>query len=496
MELGKEKDIMSDNINKETRNRQNFIGSIKESFSSRKFRSGAYVTGMSAVVIVIVIVVNMIISQMGIQLDLTSKQLYTLSDDTISLIKNTDEHVTMYLLAETGSIDPDFQRIAEEYAKRSDFITFEHKDPILYPKFASQYVDDEISQNSFIVVNDNRGRAKYIDYSELVISQIDYNTMSSSITGLDVEGELTSALQFVTNADLPTIYVSEGHGEMVFGQVFDDLMKRMNVEIKSLPTLTIDRVPEDCGVLIINTPSSDFSVDEISMIKEYMVSGGNAILTVDYKSEEFTNYKSLIEYYGIQLINGIVVEGDANMHIPGYPHFLVPDVVSHSITKQITNNKVFVLSPISSGLVEAETRRSSLTIEPLLKTSDGAYAKQDIYSETMSKEEGDIQGPFAIGILASDTFDGVTSNMAVFGAETIFEDSMIDGYGNGKLLSGTISYMSGEEEVITIEPKSIGADFIYLSQQQGLLWGALVVVILPLGILVTGIAVSVKRRRR
>lgn len=487
---------MSDNINNETKNRQNFIGSIKESFSGRKFRSGAYVTAISTVVIVIVIVINMIISQMGIQLDLTSKQLYTLSDETISLINNIDENVTLYLLAETGSIDPDFQRIAEEYNKRSDFIRFEHKDPILYPKFASQYVDDEISQNSFIVVNDNRDRAKYIDYSELIVSQIDYNTMTSSITGIDVEGELTSALQFVTNADLPTIYVVEGHGEKTFGQGFDALMERMNVEIKSLPTLTMDKVPDDCGILIINTPSSDFSVDEIGMIKEYMSSGGNAILTVDYKSEEFPNYQSLIEYYGIQLTKGIVIEGDANMHIPSYPHFLVPDVVSHSVTKQVTDNKVYVLSPISSGLVEAETRRSSLTIEPLLKTSDQAYAKQDIYSETLSKEEGDIQGPFAIGILASDTFDGVTSNMAVFGADTIFEDSMIDGYGNGRLLSGTIGYMAGEAELITIPSKSIGADYVYLTQQQGILWGALVVVILPLGILVTGIVVSVRRRRR
>ncbi|HHX12369.1 MAG TPA: GldG family protein [Clostridiales bacterium] len=487
---------MNDNINNETKNKKNFIGTIKESFSGRKFRSGAYVTGISAVVIVIVIVINMIVSQMGFQLDLTSKKLYTLSDDTINLINNTEEKVTFYLLAETGSIDPDFRRIAEEYHKRSEFITFEHKDPILYPKFASQFVDDEISENSFIVVNDNSGRAKYIDYSELIVSQVDYNTMTSSITGIDVEGELTSALQFVSNADLPTIYVVEGHGEKAFGQGFNALMERMNVEIKNLATLTMDKVPEDCGILIINTPSSDFSEDEISIIKDYMASGGNAILTLDYKSEDFPKYRSLIEYYGIEMTNGIVIEGDANMHIPSYAHFLVPDVINHRVTKQVTDSKVFVLSPVSSGLIEAETRRSSLTIEALLKTSDQAYAKQDLYAETLSKEEGDIQGPFNLGILASDTFDGVTSNMAVFGAETIFDDSMIDSYGNGKLLSGTISYMAGEEEVITIASKSIGADYVYLTQQQGILWGALVVIILPLGILVTGIVVSVRRRRR
>ncbi|HHU71661.1 MAG TPA: GldG family protein [Clostridiales bacterium] len=488
---------MNDNMNSnEVKNNKNFISNIKESFSGRKFRSGAYVTAVSAIVIVIVIVINMIISQMGFQHDLTSKKLYTLSQDTIKLINNIEQKVTIYLLAETGTVDPDFQRIAEEYDKRSDYITFAHKDPILYPKFASQYVDDEIRQNSFIVVNDDNGRAKYLDYSELIVSQFDYNTMSSSITGLDVEGELTSALQFVTSEELPTIYVVEGHGEKELGEGFNSLMERMNVEVKSLTTLTMDMVPEDCGILLINTPSSDFSEDEISMIKDYMASGGNAILTLDYKSQDFANYKSLIEYYGIEVTDGIVIEGDSNMHLPNYPHFLVPDVINHSITKPVIDNKVFVLSPVSTGLVEVETKRSSLSIEPLLQTSDRAYAKQDIYSDTLSKDEGDIQGPFAIGILASDTFDSVTSNMAIFSAETIFDDSMIDGYGNGRLLSGTISYMAGEAEVITIPSKSIGPEYIYITQQQGILWGALVVVVLPLGILVTGIVVSVKRRRR
>ncbi|NLP35188.1 MAG: hypothetical protein GX359_08360, partial [Clostridiales bacterium] len=203
------------------------------------------------------------------------------------------------------------------------------------------------------------------------------------------------------------------------------------------------------------------------------------------------------EYYGVEVTDGFVVEGDNNMHLPNYPHFLVPDVVNHDITDQVFDNKVYVISPVSSGLVISDTTRSSLNIEPLLTTSDMAYAKTNIYAETLSKEEGDLEGPFYVGILASDSYDGVTSNMAVFSSEMTFDDSMIQAYGNGNILSGAIRYMSGDEVTpISIASKSILSDHIYVTQQQAILWGILVILVMPAFILIAGIVVNVKRRKR
>lgn len=483
-------------FNKNENRKKNFIGSIKDSFSGRKFRSGAYVTATSVVVIAIVIIINMIVTQMGLQVDLTSRKLYTLSDETKDYVKNIKEDITIYLLAETGNENTDFQRIAKEYEKQSGHIHFVHKDPILYPKFASEYTDKEISQNSFIVVNDETGRSKYLDYSDLVVTEFDYNTYQQNVTGYEVEGEMTSAIQFVTNPDLPKMYVIEGHGEQEIGEAFKSSMDRLNVQMDTLEILKTESVPEDCDILFINTPTKDFSEEEVDRIKDYMITGGNAIITLDYTSEELKNFKSLLDYYGMEVTDGILIEGDSNMHLPNYPNFLVPEVVKHDITDQVIDNKVYVISPVASGLTISGTTRSSLTVSPLLQTSDTAYAKQNIYAETMSKEKGDIEGPFYIGLLASDTYNGVTSNMAVFSAKMMFDESMIQGYGNGNLLSGTIGYMSGDKSPISIASKSILADRIYVTQQQGILWGALVILVLPVFILVTGIAVNLKRRKR
>ena len=468
----------------------------KASFTGRRFRSGVYVTAVSAIVIGIIIVINMFISQMGLKIDLTSRKLYTLSEETKDLLQNMDEDLTLYLLAQTGNEETDFVRIAQEYERHSKHIKLVLKDPILYPKFASKYVEEEVSQNSFLVVNNETDTAKYIAYHDMIETEFDYNTFQSHQTGIDVEGEVTSAIAYVTNPDLPLMYVVEGHGEREIGQEFKLLMDRLNIQVETLSTLTKETIPEDCDILFINTPTSDFSDEEVSMIKDYMAAGGNAIITLNYKSNELANFKSILDYYGVEVTDGIIVEGDADKFLPGYPHFLIPDTVNHEITNTVKDKKVYVIAPVSSGLSLSETTRSSLNIDPLLETSDTAYSKINVYSDTMSKEDGDIQGPFYLGLLASDTYDNTSSNLAVFSTEMMFDDSMLREYGNGDILTATMKALVGDESTIVIPAKRVVNDYIYITQQQGILWGALAVIVIPVGVLATGIVVNMKRRKK
>ena len=86
--------------------------------------------------------------------------------------------------------------------------------------FYQQYTDSAPSQNSMIVVSDARSRV--VDYSDIYEYSYDYSTYSSSVDGYDAEGQLTSALQYVTKADseLPVIYEITGHGKYPFRRFF------------------------------------------------------------------------------------------------------------------------------------------------------------------------------------------------------------------------------------------------------------------------------------
>jgi ABC-2 type transport system permease protein len=488
---------VSDLMNNENDKKNNFIGNIKASFSGRKFRSGAYVTMMSAIVIVIVLVVNLIVTKMDYQIDISTQNYYTLSDKTKEVVKGLKDKVTIYYMVQSGNEEGKIQKIAESIDSLSNNITIVEKDPVLYPKFASQYVEDKtVTENSFIVVNETNGRSRYIDFSEMLIQELNYQTYQMESTGIDVEGKLISAVNYVSYEKLPVMYVTEGHGETKMGDALKASLDKMNVNVQALATLTKESIPEDCDILFINAPVIDFSEEESKMIKDYMAAGGNAIVTLNYKAEGLSNFNSIIDYYGMKSVNGIVVEGDANRHYQGYPHYLIPEINNHDITQLVRDKGLYVIVPIASGLQISDTTRSSLKVEPLLTTSDSAYSKVNVKSTTLEKENDDIAGPFHIGLIATDKYNNVTSKMVVYSSDTIFSDSVLQSSGNVDILSGTVGFLTGKASALSIPSKSLASERVTLTAQQAIIWGALTVLIIPVIILAIGIVVTLKRRKR
>lgn len=484
---------MSDN-NKIRKNKLADI--IKSSFSGRSFRSGAYVSIISAFVIILVLLVNLIILEFDLKIDLSSEEIYTLTEDTKEYVEKMDDEVTIYYLIETGKESPMFHKIAQKFESLSNRISLEQKDPIQYPGFAAEYVDEAVEINSFIVVNDRTNQAKYVAYNDMLVQEFSQQTFQYHTVGIDVEGKLISAIQYVTNPDLPTVYYTLGHDEYELGPLYKDTMERMNISINPLQTFTLEYIPENCDLLIINAPLVDFSDAETDMIKSYMAAGGNALIVMDYQAQDLKNIKSLINYYGIEMERGIISEGDADHYVPLYPRYIVPNVLEHNITRGIYNNNRLVVTPTSSGLVIMDNIRSSLTIEPLMETSDQAYSKVNINSDTLMKEEGDIDGPFYIGLMSSDTYGGLTSSLVVYTSTMIFDDNMLAEFGNFSLLVNTIGNLVGEIETITVRPRYLYPEPLNITQQSVFFWALITIIVLPIFILATGILMVVRRRRR
>ena len=468
----------------------------KASFSGRNFKSGVYVSIVSAVVIALVLLINLIVTEFDLKIDLSSEGIYTITEETKEYVKGMEDDVTIYYLIEAGQEAPMFHKIAQKFDSLSERITLEQKDPIQYPTFASDYVDDEVNINSFIVVNNNTKQAKYVDYSEMLVQEFSQQTYQYHTVGIDVEGKLISAIQYVTNPDLPTIYYTVGHEEYEIGQIFIDIMSRMNIDINSLQTLTLEKIPEDGDILIINAPRVDLSDSETEMIKQYMADGGNAVIVMDYEAQDLKNLNSLVNYYGVQIEKGIISEGDTNNYVPLYPRYIVPNVLEHDITAELYKSNRLVVTPTSSGITIMDNTRSSLLIEPLLKTSDLAYSKTNISSDTLMKEDGDIPGPFYIGVLSSDTFNGITSSMIVYTSAMIFDDNMLNEFGNFTLLVNTIGNLVGETEIVTVRPRYLYPEPLNITQEPLMMLAALTIIVLPLLILTTGIVIVVRRRRR
>ena len=107
------------------------------------------------------------------------------------------------------------------------------------------------------------------------------------------------------------------------------------------------------------------------------------------------------------------------------------------------------------------------------------------------KEEGDIDGPFYVGVLATDTYNGITSNMVIYTSSMIFDDSMLSEFGNYILLVNTIGNLVGEIEYISVRPRYLFRAIEYYSKALTY-WSALTIIVLPILVLSTGIVIVVR----
>ena len=78
-------------------------------------------------------------------------------------------------------------------------------------------------------------------------------SMSYETTGFDGEGQLTSAISYVTSNDLPMMYNIEGHGESSLSSSLESSIKKGNIDVQSLNLLTEGKVPEDADCILINS---------------------------------------------------------------------------------------------------------------------------------------------------------------------------------------------------------------------------------------------------
>ena len=82
-------------------------------------------------------------------------------------------------------------------------------------------------------------RSKVISYNDLYEIAMDYTTYSQSVTGYDAEGQISSAIAYVTSEEMPVVYQLTGHEEQPLGSTFTDAVGKLNVTLESLNLLAV-----------------------------------------------------------------------------------------------------------------------------------------------------------------------------------------------------------------------------------------------------------------
>ena len=469
------------------------------SVSVKTLKAGAYSTGMIVAAVAVTVIVNLIVGQLPTtwtSLDLTSNKLYSLTDQTKEYLAGMTEDVTIYVLVNEENEDSMLGQTLDRYEAMSDHITVQYVDPVKNPRFHSQYTSGSVSSNSLIVVSDKR--SKVIDANDIYVSSYDYYSYSSSVTGYDGEGQITSALDYVLSDDIPMVYLTEGHGEHSLSTSFANSLDKENVEYSTINLMDYDAVPESAAALVINGPSSDLSEDDKNKVIDYLDRGGKVILNVGYREVETPNLEALLDYMDLRIAEGLVVEEDQSNYYQS-PFYVLPTVVANSYTSGISGS-YYIFAPYSQGIVVPDTEEdSAIQYDVFLKTSSNSYSMKNFESATdFGRQEGDEEGPFALGVEAVKTLEEGEATVVVYSCDQLFTDnaSQMVGGANQVLFTNTVSQFVDHETSVSIPVKDYEVSTLMVSSSYILLLGLITMIILPVGSLIIGFVIWFRRRKK
>lgn len=498
---------------------------------SRRFRMGSYQTVIMVIVLVVVVLANIVIARMDLKKDMNSDYLYSLSEDTVNFTKTLKDDITVYYLVEDGHEAQtsaytkiiNVENIINLYGKLPH-VKVEKKNPVLYPDFAKKYTSEGIQDNDVLVVNDRTQKAEFLSFQTDMIEST-YDTSSGSMEQipqtLKIESAVTSAIQRVSLENTKKVYIGKDHSMQNLNEDFLDLLSKNGMEYKDFELTKNTEVPEDCDLLILHSPAADITDNEYAYIKKYLQGGGKAMFLINYTAQT-PNYDKLLKDYGINVQSGYVLDPD-NYFVSygsGAYMLLTPKVVNESELTADVGEKT-VLSWYSKGLISDQKVRSTLTVEPVLETSNNSYSRKisGKEEESLEKKDSDQAGPFSVAMTALDkhaedtkgeghatkifavgsvAFMDVPTN---YGSTTsIIGSEMGEQYGNRTILVNALKWLVGdagdEIQVLNIPDRSLLEETVQLKSGDITFWTALLVVLLPLAMLVSGFLIWNRRRKK
>lgn len=472
---------------------------IRKSFKGNKVKYGGLTTIITTVFLSILIVLNLIVGKLNISKDLTNNKMFSLSEQTTQILMGLKQEVKIYGFYETGQENLSVTTLLKQYKSNSKNILVEYKDPMKYPQIADKYSKDDVKVGIGFLVVESGTKFKVIDPQDFV--NYNYNDPTyPTAESLAVEQNITSAILNVTNSKRMIIHTLEGHGEE---QISSDITKQLgleNYEIAPINLAVKDAKLEEDSVLLIDSPKRDLSSDEDKIIRSYLSKGGRAIFLMDLMENNLPNFEALFNSYGIGIQKAITVEGDSKYSAQN-PLYLLPKQQGHDILASINRNDLRVLIPGCQSIGILESKKSSLTVEPLLTTTDNSWGKTNLKTTISEKEKGDLEGPLNIAVAITDKSSdtNVKDTKIVVVANSTFTAPTIVSSSNGAnmdFLMNSINWVKDKEEGISVRPKNINDFILQISDYDRFLYSGIVIILIPALVLIAGIRMWLKRRQK
>ena len=482
----------------------------EEEIKSRKFKYGTLATVFTIVFIIAIVLVNVLLGYMTErfvwEFDMTKEHLFDISEDTKEVIDDMTRNVTITVLSDETVFRDEDQMLSNIYeilqryeALGGGKITVRYINPNMNPKIFEQYNELGDLGNNYLIVESDL-RMKSISPNSLYNIRVDDNNISYFV-GLRAEQTLTSALLFVTQESVNTACWLRGHGEDYSKDQLDSILNKMNYDTQVI-ILAQDEIPEECTLLIISSPETDFGQDEIEKLDAFLKRGGDAIVALTPEtSVNLTNLNGFFEEWGVRYRSEFIL--DNYQSISNMPFYVVPTIPNiTNVTDRLNTKNHFALVPGCMPIDLTGTETSNHNLAVLMTSSRRSYTK-DLNEITLGydyDETSDPTGPFNMCVvseyLATDKNMNYTRGDILFCSAGMISDSVLaaSNYLNGQFVEHVLDYISEYSDGVVIPDKNFESTMLNILSWQSRMVLYVVVIALPLAILAAGILIWSKRR--
>ena len=435
-------------------------------------------------------------------IDFSQEKLYTLTDESKEKVKDIDEEVNIYFI---GYDDSDSNlSLAKQYKNVNEKIVAEAVNINDRPDLSTKY-GLETGSKGIIVTSGEK--SKVLTDNDLVT----YDTSTYETISI-AEEKLTSSIISVISDKTPIIYFLEGYSDYSLSKNMNYLniyLKNEINETKTINVLSTGKIPDDCDTLVITTPSKDFDDIATKAITDYINSGRNVLWlnAAIAKKQDFPNVNKILELYGVKPFEvGIIRETDTSRMVAQSPDLIMPEIQYSSVTEHVYNSTGVIFANATKINIEDEEKleQKNITKTELINTSEGAYFRTDFKNEQNGNAEGEEKKSYLVGAELEKTIkEDVKSKLIIFGENVFITDYQlmqssqypaVELAQNKDLVLNSLAYLVDRPEDITAR-KSTGTVTYTATEQQDTII-RIIIFAVPLLIIIVGIIVWQKRRRK
>lgn len=394
----------------------------------KKLKYGTLATVVTAIVIAVVVLVNVVVSLLcdrypATTFDLTTTNVYDISDETLDYIKNLDQDVDIAVSAEESNFNSDkydkmISTAINKYAGYSDRITVTYfdttKDPDILAKYQNLYSGD-ISSNQIIVASGERikvySMTDMFDIDEEAYQNYYYygsGSMEDCITGFKGEQTLTTAIMNVTNSNPKAVaLIDKTGGDYIFSatnangyamSALSSLLDDNGYDVTEVDMTQDELNAEDYDIAVLLAPSNDLTIDSIEKLENFLYNDGNLgkqlVYIADYTQADTPNLDGFLKEWNMYVDHSYVANEDsttnqaASIVLGGGQAYSFPvaSVASEDYTGNLANTSLPIVAPMARA-IDVLSTNGNRTVETLLTTANTSYRYPLTLTDSSDEDE-------------------------------------------------------------------------------------------------------------